>query len=88
VAAIAEDAPERPLAAAMAKAAADDCQRKVCQEAIQTLGGIGFTWEHDAHLYVKRARSSAMLFGAAPEHRRSVAALLGVSDRAATRSSA
>ncbi len=78
VAAIAEDAAERSVATAMAKAAADECQRRVCQDAIQTLGGIGFTWEHDAHLYVKRAKSSGLLFGSAAEHRRAVARHLGL----------
>ena len=48
VAAIDEDAAERATAVAMAKAAADDCRRLVCQESIQSFGGIGFTWEHDA----------------------------------------
>jgi alkylation response protein AidB-like acyl-CoA dehydrogenase len=78
VAAIAEGDPRRALAAAMAKAGADDCQRLVCQDSIQTFGGIGFTWEADVHLYVKRAQSSGALFGSAAEHRLAVARLLGV----------
>ena len=41
-------------------------------------GGIGFTWEHDAHLYLKRAKSAQLLFGAPTAHRRRAAALLGV----------
>ena len=53
-AAIAEDDSRRAVASAMAKAAADDCQQVVCLDAIQTFGGIGFTWESDVHLYVKR----------------------------------
>jgi alkylation response protein AidB-like acyl-CoA dehydrogenase len=78
VAAIAEDDPQRSLAAAMAKASAHDAQRLVCQHMIQTLGGIGFTWEHDAHLYMKRAESTGALFGTAPEHRLDIATELGV----------
>ena len=65
VAAINEDTPIRATAVSMAKAASDDCQKLVGRESIQSFGGIGFTWEHDAHLYVKRAppteRSSAAL---------------------------
>jgi len=76
--AIAEDDPRRSLGASMAKAMAGDCARRICQEGIQSLGGIGFTWEHDMHLYVKRAMSSAALLGTAEEHRQRVSALLGV----------
>jgi alkylation response protein AidB-like acyl-CoA dehydrogenase len=78
VAAVAEDDPKRTVAVAMAKAASDDCQRQVCQDSIQSFGGIGFTWEHDAHLYVKRAKSQGALLGSATEHRLSVARHLGV----------
>ena len=81
VAAIDEDDPQRQMATAMAKAAADDCQRLVCQESIQTLGGIGFTWEHDAHLYVKRAKTLGTLFGDGREQRQVVASLLGVASQ-------
>ena len=77
-AAVAEDDPRRSLAASMAKALAGDCQRRLCQEGIQTLGGIGYTWEHDMHLYVKRAISSGAFLGDADHHRARVAALLGV----------
>ncbi len=76
--AIQEDDPVRSLAAAIAKAAAADCQREVAQEAIQIHGGIGFTWESDVHLFVKRAKSNAALFGGAREQRARIAALLEV----------
>ena len=79
VAAIDEDTAGRATAAAMAKAASDDCQRLVCREAFQSFGGIGFTWEHDSHLFIKRAETSATLFGGASEHLLSVADALGVS---------
>ena len=57
-AAIAEDDERRDLAVAMAKASVGDCQKLLAQEGIQCLGGIGYTWEHDMHLFVKRAKTS------------------------------
>src|SRR5437879_12528164 len=62
---VAEDDARKPLAVAMAKAAAGDAQRLIAQEGIQTMGGIGYTWEHDMHLYVKRAQSGGALPGTA-----------------------
>ena len=56
--AVDENVPEAPLAASMAKAYASDAFRKVAGAGIQLHGGIGFTWEHDLHLYFKRAKSS------------------------------
>ena len=50
----------------------------VCRDSIQSFGGIGFTWEHDAHLFVKRAETTGALFGGAAEHSLAVAAALGV----------
>jgi len=78
VAAIDEDTPTRSSAVSMAKAASDDCRRSVCRDALQTFGGIGFTWEHDCHLFMKRAESSGVLFGGAAEHSLAVAGELGV----------
>lgn len=77
-AAINEDTPTRATSVSMAKAASDDCQKLVCREAIQSFGGIGYTWEHDAHLYVKRASTDGALFGGAAVHSVAVAASLGV----------
>jgi alkylation response protein AidB-like acyl-CoA dehydrogenase len=77
VAAIDEDSEDRAVAASMAKAASDDCQRLVCREAFQSFGGIGFTWEHDSHLFIKRAETTAALLGGAAEHSVAVAASLG-----------
>jgi alkylation response protein AidB-like acyl-CoA dehydrogenase len=77
-AAINEDTPTRATSVSMAKAASDDCQKLVCREAIQSFGGIGYTWEHDAHLYVKRASTDGALFGGAAAHSVAVAASLGV----------
>jgi alkylation response protein AidB-like acyl-CoA dehydrogenase len=75
---IAEDDDRRRLAVASAKAAAGDCARLLGREGIQIHGGIGYTWEHDMHLYVRRARAGAALFGTAPDHRAKVAELLGL----------
>jgi len=64
-----------PLAASMAKARASDAATSVTHDAIQTFGGIDFTWEHDAHFLLKRARVGAQLMGSAGAHREQVAAL-------------
>jgi alkylation response protein AidB-like acyl-CoA dehydrogenase len=77
---IAEDDDRRTLAAAVAKAAAGDCQHIMAKEGIQIHGGIGYTWEHDMHLYVKRAKSNDGFFGATAWHRSRIAdVLLGTS---------
>jgi alkylation response protein AidB-like acyl-CoA dehydrogenase len=75
---LAEDDPRRGVAAAMAKAAAGDAAKVVGKEGIQIHGGIGFTWEHDAHLYIKRIKSDEVVFGTASTHRQVVAELIGV----------
>jgi len=75
---VAEDDERRPLAIAMAKAAAGEAQRLIAQEGIQVMGGIGFTWEHDMQLYVKRAKSGDALLGTAAHHRARVARLAGL----------
>ena len=75
---VAEEDERRPLAVAMAKAAAGYAQRLIAQEGIQIMGGIGYTWEHDMHLYVKRAKSGDALLGTATHHRARVARLLGL----------
>jgi len=77
-AAIAEADDRRDVAVAMAKASVGDCQKLVTTEGIQCLGGIGYTWEHDMHLYVRRVKTDAQLLGTAHEHRRRIAALLGL----------
>jgi len=73
IATIEDDSDRRPLAAAMAKAAAGECQKLVAQDGIQLLGGIGYTWEHDQHLFVKRAKAGEALLGTATAHRARVA---------------
>ena len=66
------------LAASMAKARASDAASTVTHQAIQTLGGIGFTWEHDVHFLLKRARVGAQMLGSARLHRERVAELVGL----------
>ena len=67
--AAAEDDPRRSLAASMAKAAAGDCQRLVAQHGIQLFGGLGFTWENDLQIFVRRAKVGEPLLGTSAEHR-------------------
>ena len=74
--AVEADAPDRSLAASMAKAYVSDAYRKVAGDGIQVHGGIGFTWEHDMHLYFKRAKSSEVTLGDATYHRELVAQAL------------
>jgi alkylation response protein AidB-like acyl-CoA dehydrogenase len=68
-----ERLPEAATAVAMAKAYASDMAKNVTSEAIQVHGGIGFTWEHDMHLYHRRALAGEANFGNAPIHRETVA---------------
>jgi alkylation response protein AidB-like acyl-CoA dehydrogenase len=75
---IAEDDAEQSLAAAMAKAAAGDLATQMAKEGIQVHGGIGYTWEADVHLYVRRLETDTVLFGTPEQHRRQVAELIGV----------
>jgi alkylation response protein AidB-like acyl-CoA dehydrogenase len=71
--AVANDVAEAHLAACMAKAYCSDAYRFVSAEGIQIHGGIGFTWEHDMHLYFKRAKGSEVTFGDATWNRELVA---------------
>jgi alkylation response protein AidB-like acyl-CoA dehydrogenase len=73
-----ERAPEAPLAVSMAKAYVSDAYRRVSAAGIQLHGGIGFTWEHDLHLYFKRAKGSEFAFGDATYHRERVAQLVNL----------
>ncbi len=65
---------ELPAAAAMAKAYCSEAFFHAASESIQVHGGIGFTWEHDAHLYFKRARASEAMFGDPAAMRERIAA--------------
>jgi alkylation response protein AidB-like acyl-CoA dehydrogenase len=68
--------PDAELAASVAKAYVGDASRKVCGSSIQVHGGIGFTWEYDLHLYVKRAKHFEPLYGDADFHRERALQLL------------
>ncbi len=74
----AEDTDELPVIASLAKAYCSDAYFHAAAENIQIHGGIGFTWEHDAHLYFKRAKSSEVLLGDATYHRERLATLIGI----------
>jgi alkylation response protein AidB-like acyl-CoA dehydrogenase len=67
-----------PLAASMAKARASDAAWRVSADALQVLGGIGFTWEHDLQFLLKRAKVGAELLGDPRLHRERVATLSGL----------
>jgi len=60
------------LAASVAKTYVGDASRKVCGEAIQVHGGIGFTWEYDLHIYFKRAKALEPMYGDADYHREQI----------------
>ncbi|GAB2857141.1 acyl-CoA dehydrogenase family protein [Nocardioides pacificus] len=70
--------PEGPIAAAGAKSWCSTAFTHAAKEAVQMHGGIGYTWEHDAHLYLKRAKSSELLLGSPARHRARVAELTGI----------
>ena len=74
-----------PLAASTAKAYASDAGWRVPDAAIQVHGGIGFTWEHDLHFFLKRGKQNAAMFGDARWHRERVAdaVLAGAAEPAA-----
>ena len=67
--AAAADDPEWPALACLAKAAASEMYLHIAAECIQIHGGIGFTWDHDTHLWFKRAKSSQVFLGQPYYHR-------------------
>jgi alkylation response protein AidB-like acyl-CoA dehydrogenase len=67
-----------PLATSVAKAYAGDAGRRVPRASLQVHGGIGFTWEHDLHLFLKRGEANAHAYGEGSEHREQIAALAGL----------
>jgi alkylation response protein AidB-like acyl-CoA dehydrogenase len=75
----ATDSDELPVAACIAKAYASEAFWQAAVESIQTHGGIGFTWEHDLHLYFKRAKTSQILLGHPNYHRELIARRIGLS---------
>ena len=73
---LASDDPDRSLAASAAKAWCSAASRRVMTSGLQVHGGIGFTWEHDLHLFVKRSQLDESSFGDAAFHRERVASFL------------
>jgi alkylation response protein AidB-like acyl-CoA dehydrogenase len=76
--AAADDSDELPLVASLCKSYCSETYFHAAAENIQIHGGIGFTWEHPAHLYFKRAKSSELLFGDPAYHRELLAQRIGI----------
>lgn len=73
-----EEQVEAELAAALAQAYCSDLAVLAAEETVQLHGGIGMTWEHPAHLYLGRAKSSQLAFGTPARHRTRIAELVGL----------
>lgn len=76
--ALATDSPGAPLAVAVAQAYCGRVAVHAAEDCVQLHGGIGMTWEHPAHLYLKRAKSDEIALGSAGSHRERLAALTGL----------
>jgi alkylation response protein AidB-like acyl-CoA dehydrogenase len=75
---LADDDPDAPVAVALAKSACCEAAVTAAQECVQLHGGIGFTWEHPAHLYLKRAKAASVAYGTPGAHRAALAALVNL----------
>jgi alkylation response protein AidB-like acyl-CoA dehydrogenase len=75
---LADGDPDSPVAIALAKAACGEVAVQAAQECVQMHGGIGFTWEHPAHLLLKRAKSGSVAYGTPDRHRAVLATLAGL----------
>jgi alkylation response protein AidB-like acyl-CoA dehydrogenase len=73
---LADDDPDVPVAVALAKSACCEASVAAAQECVQLHGGIGFTWEHPAHLYLKRAKAASVAYGTPGAHRAALADLV------------
>jgi len=76
--AVASEQADAPVIASMAKQAAADAAAQAAGNNVQIHGGIGATWEHEAHLWLRRAKASGALFGTPRHHRGRIADLLAV----------
>ena len=76
--AIDENDANKSVAASAAKAWCSDMYTRAAMEGIQVHGGMGFTWEHDMHLFLKNAKSSQVTFGDGNYHRERIAQLLEI----------
>jgi alkylation response protein AidB-like acyl-CoA dehydrogenase len=72
-----EEPQQAALAASVAKSYCSEAFKNITANTIQVLGGVGFTWEHDIHLYFKRAKANEVAFGDPAYHREEVARILG-----------
>jgi len=75
---VAEGDPDAAVAASLAQAYCSPIAVKAAEECVQLHGGIGFTWEHPAHLYLKRAKADAIALGTASRHRTRLGELVGL----------
>ena len=75
---LSDDDPDTPVAVALAKSACCEAAVTAAQECVQLHGGIGFTWEHPAHLYLKRAKAASVAFGTPGAHRAALADLVNL----------
>lgn len=75
---VAENDPGAPIATHVAKAWCSDTYKHVTFDGVQIHGGIGFTWDHDMHLYLKRAKAAEVAYGDSNYHREKVAQLLNM----------
>jgi alkylation response protein AidB-like acyl-CoA dehydrogenase len=75
---LAAGSPDVTVAVALAKAYCSEVAVHAAQECVQMHGGIGFTWEHPAHLYLKRAKADSIGFGTADAHRAALASLVNL----------
>jgi alkylation response protein AidB-like acyl-CoA dehydrogenase len=76
---LADGDPDAVVAASVAQAHCSAVAVRAAEECVQLHGGIGFTWEHPAHLYLKRAKSSAIALGTPDRHRAALANLVNLS---------
>ncbi|MFC6344161.1 acyl-CoA dehydrogenase family protein, partial [Nocardioides hankookensis] len=67
---------DAPIAVHVAAAFCSEVAVHAAEEAIQLHGGLGMTWEHPAHLHLKRAKADALLLGSAEAHRAALAVLV------------
>jgi len=75
---LATDDPDTPVAVALAKSACCEAAVTAAEECVQLHGGIGFTWEHPAHLYLKRAKAASAAYGTPGAHRAALASLVNL----------
>jgi alkylation response protein AidB-like acyl-CoA dehydrogenase len=78
--AVSNDSEDADLLISVAKSDIGDRSIRIAQECTQMFGGIGLTWEHDAHLYLRRVTSNRALLGTPEQHRRRVTEILRVRD--------